>query len=113
MHYIQSIASEIPHPTFHIPHPTFQMKQAAILTIYGRVQGVGFRYFVKQKADMIGISGYVKNQPKGIVYAEAEGEPELLELFIKECHRGPSHAWVEKIDIQYCPPQDMEGFHIR
>ena len=86
------------------------MKQAILLTIHGHVQGVGFRYFVKQKADYLGISGFVKNKLNGDVYIEAEGESEQLELFISICKQGPSHAWVEKVDIQYCPVQDFIGF---
>ncbi len=89
------------------------MKQAAILTIHGRVQGVGFRYFVKLKADSLGISGFVKNHPNGIVYVEAEGETEQLQLFIRFCQEGPSHAWVEKVDIQECPVQDFREFEKR
>ena len=89
------------------------MKQSAILTIHGRVQGVGFRYFVKQNADYFGISGFVKNQPNGNVYVEAEGEPEHLQMFICACQHGPSHAWVEKVDIQYCPLQNFAGFQKR
>ncbi|MFA5971523.1 MAG: acylphosphatase [Lentimicrobiaceae bacterium] len=86
------------------------MKQAVILTIYGHVQGVGFRYFVIQKAEYLEISGFVKNLSNGNVYIEAEGEPEKLELFIHACQQGPSHAWVEKVDIQHCPVQDFHGF---
>jgi acylphosphatase len=86
------------------------MKQSVILTIHGQVQGVGFRYFVQQKADLLGITGFVKNQPNGIVYVEAEGYPEQLKLFIHLCQQGPSHAWIEKVDIQYCPVQNFEGF---
>jgi acylphosphatase len=89
------------------------MKQAVILTIYGRVQGVGFRYFVKMKADSLGISGFVKNQLNGIVYIEAEGKSEMLQLFIQACQQGPSHAWVEKVDIQYCPLQRFGEFQIK
>jgi len=89
------------------------MKQSVILTIHGHVQGVGFRYFVSQKAELLGISGFVKNQPNGNVYVEAEGEPEQLELFIALCKQGPSHAWIEKVDVQYCPVQDFIGFQRR
>jgi len=86
------------------------MKQSVILTIHGHVQGVGFRYFVMQKAVSFDIKGFVKNQMNGIVNIEAEGEQEQLELFIQACQRGPSHAWVEKVDIQSCPVQDFESF---
>jgi len=89
------------------------MKQAALLTIHGRVQGVGFRYFVKLKADSLGISGFVKNQLNGIVYVEAEGEPEHLHMFINVCRQGPSHAWVEKVEIQECPVQGFKEFEKR
>jgi len=89
------------------------MKQSAILTIHGRVQGVGFRYFVKMKADLLQITGFVKNQPNGNVYVEAEGEPEQLQLFIHFCRQGPSHARVEKIDVQLCPVQGFKIFEKR
>jgi len=89
------------------------MTQSVILTIQGRVQGVGFRYFVMQKAGIFNVNGFVKNQLNGNVYVEAEGEREQLELFIYACQQGPSHAWVEKVDIQYCPIQDFEGFEKR
>jgi acylphosphatase len=89
------------------------MRQAVILTIYGRVQGVGFRYFAKQKADLLNISGFVKNLPDGSVYVEAEGKQETLQLFITACKQGPSHAWVENVEIQYCPFQDFRSFEKR
>lgn len=89
------------------------MKKAAILTIHGHVQGVGFRYFVKKNAEYLDISGFVKNLLNGNVYVEAEGEPEHLDLFIKSCQQGPSHAWIEKVDVQYCPVQEFIGFRIR
>jgi acylphosphatase len=86
------------------------MEQSAILNIHGKVQGVGFRYFVKQKADLLGIKGFVRNLVNGSVYVEAEGESEKLLLFIQLCHQGPEHAWVEKVDMQYCPDQGFSGF---
>jgi len=83
------------------------------MTIQGQVQGVGFRYFVMHKAASYNISGFVKNQPDGSVYVEAEGEPEFLKVFIEACKSGPSHAWVENVVVQYCPVQDFEGFERR
>lgn len=89
------------------------MKQSVILTIHGRVQGVGFRYFVKQKAEWLHINGFVKNLPDGSVYIEAEGDSEQLSIFIQTCKMGPSHAWIENADIQYCPVQDYKSFEKR
>jgi acylphosphatase len=89
------------------------MKKAVMLTIQGHVQGVGFRYFVKQKAVVLGIQGFVKNRLNGIVYVEAEGDEDRLQLFIAICQQGPSHARIEKMDIQYCPLQNFGEFQIR
>ena len=89
------------------------MKQSVLLTIHGHVQGVGFRYFVKQKAGLLNIYGFVKNLPNGTVYIEAEGESEHLQLFIDICKQGPSHAVVGKVDLQYCPVQDFNSFEKR
>ena len=89
------------------------MKESAILTISGRVQGVGFRYFVKQNADLLAICGFVKNLSDRRVHLEAEGNKQQLELFIDICKQGPSHARVENVEIQYCPLQDFNGFVIK
>ena len=86
------------------------MKQSVILTFHGRVQRVGFRYFVKEKADAMNISGFVKNKLNGMVYIEAEGESEQLLLFIHFCKQGPPHARVDKVDIQWCPVQNFMAF---
>jgi acylphosphatase len=66
-----------------------------------------------QKAGIFNVNGFVKNQLNGNVYVEAEGEHEQLELFIHACQQGPSHARVEKVDIQYCPVQDFGWFEKR
>ena len=89
------------------------MKQAVILTIQGHVQGVGFRYFVMQKATNYTICGFVKNLMNGNVYIEAQGEPENLQLFVNACKQGPSHAWVENVIVQYCPVQNFQSFERR
>ena len=89
------------------------MKQSVILTIRGRVQGVGFRYFVMQKADMLNIAGFVKNQYDGSVYVEAEGESEQLEQFISICKQGPWSASVSDTEVQYCPLQGFSTFEKR
>ncbi len=86
------------------------MKQSVILKIHGRVQGVGFRYFVLMQAELFNIAGFVKNISNGIVYVEAEGDSRQLEFFVQACREGPSHAWVEKVDIQDCPVQNLVSF---
>lgn len=89
------------------------MKKAAILNIYGRVQGVGFRYKALEKANELGICGYVKNLSDGSVFIEAEAEDIELQLFIAWCRNGPSYSRVEKVGVQECPLQHFKGFIIK
>lgn len=88
-------------------------KQAVILNIYGRVQGVGFRFYTQKKATGLKLAGYVKNMPDGSVYIEAEGQAELLEMFVNWCESGPSWARVTKVDKQTVPLTNYTGFKVR
>ncbi len=72
--------------------------------ISGRVQGVGFRYFVKRKADFYGIAGWVKNLPDGRVEVFAQGDPLVLDEFEKELWKGPSLSRVDDIEIYEVEP---------
>jgi len=89
------------------------MNKCAIITISGRVQGVGFRYFLLRQAQALDIKGLAKNISLGQVYVEAEGSQEMLELFIEQCKQGPVRARVESIEIQWCPEQGFSEFRIR
>ncbi len=88
-------------------------KRAVTLRIYGRVQGVGFRYYTQKEAVARQISGWVRNMPDGSVYIEAEGEKEQLEQFIDWCETGPQWARVTDVQKQYVPPKGYSGFEIR
>ena len=57
------------------------------LVISGKVQGVGYRFSVKRKADSLGIRGYVKNLHDGSVFTTAQGNILALNNFIKWCYR--------------------------
>ncbi|GAB6143740.1 acylphosphatase [Desulfocicer niacini] len=76
------------------------MNPSYCLTITGRVQGVSFRYHTMEKARELGIFGYVKNQPDGTVYVEAQGERGALDQLVLWCHQGPSFARVEKVAVE-------------
>jgi acylphosphatase len=88
-------------------------KKAVILQVFGRVQGVGFRYYTQKKAEEFDIKGFVRNRPDGSVYIEAEGTPEALEAFAGWCEEGPSWARVSKVEKQDIPPQGYRQFEIR
>jgi acylphosphatase len=87
--------------------------KSVILHVYGRVQGVGFRFYTQRKANELNINGYVQNRPDGGVYIEAEGESDLIEQFIQWCEEGPSWARVSKLTKQFVPPQGFTDFSIR
>jgi acylphosphatase len=64
------------------------------MRLRGRVQGVGFRYFVRGVARELGLVGRVRNLPSGEVEIEVAGEPERVEKFKGWVRRGPPGAAV-------------------
>ena len=71
------------------------------LTISGKVQGVGFRYFVLRQAQKLGINGWVSNKSNGDVEALAQGEKADLEQFIAKVKEGPSFSRVEDVSLNW------------
>ena len=59
----------------------------------GRVQGVGFRFFVQSNAKAMGITGWVKNMSDGSVTMELQGEPQIVERLIAKIQRG--NDWIK------------------
>ncbi|MFO8001840.1 MAG: acylphosphatase [Marinilabilia sp.] len=88
------------------------MKRTRVI-IGGRVQGVGFRYFVLDTAQRYEIKGYVRNMPGGSVEVDAEGEREQLERFLHECRQGPPQARVDSFRIEDVPPYGYTRFRIK
>ena len=66
--------------------------------VSGRVQGVGFRVFVLEEAQRLGVSGYVRNLPDGSVEAVASGETGALERLERALRAGPPGARVERVE---------------
>ncbi len=82
--------------------------------VHGRVQGVGFRYFVQRAARERKLSGYVRNESDGSVVLEAQGLESVLEDLVQEVQFGPSSAHVEKVHVDWLEPVKMETeFNIR
>jgi acylphosphatase len=65
------------------------MKRVKII-ISGQVQGVGFRYYVKNQARSYSIKGFVRNLANGSVEVDAEGEQTNLHHFMEQCKKGPA-----------------------
>ena len=69
----------------------------------GQVQGVGYRYFVKNTADALALTGWVRNKWDGRVEVLAEGPREALEKLLEKLRRGPSSAFVSDVKIDWNP----------
>jgi acylphosphatase len=76
--------------------------------IRGRVQGVGFRYFAKNVADELNLTGWVRNLPDGTVEVLALGPEIALEQFMQRLRIGPLGSRVQS--TQFHPLQESEAF---
>ncbi len=81
--------------------------------IDGRVQGVGFRYFVQDKAAELGLRGWARNLPDGRVEVYALGKPDQLEHLAAALHKGPRLAQVRHVEERDAPVENVSGFYIR
>lgn len=87
--------------------------RGVILTVYGKVQGVGFRFYTQRRARELQVKGFVQNRPDGSVYIEAEGSRERLGQFIAWCGDGPPWARVSEVKEQFVPARGFDDFSIR
>jgi acylphosphatase len=84
------------------------------MLVSGRVQGVGFRYFVQDIAALERISGWTRNLPDGHVEVFAEGDAEALDRFERQVRRGPGRARVQDVRVsEEAPSGRPGGFVIR
>jgi len=90
------------------------MLKAFQVRVYGRVQRVGYRRFVLDSAQELGLSGYVKNERDGSITIFAQGDEAILEKFIEMLKSPPPPAYVKSIDVREAKPrQAMKYFTIR
>ncbi len=81
--------------------------------VAGKVQGVGFRYFVKTRADQLKINGYAKNLPNGQVEVILQGKVEAIELLLDKLKIGPSYSEVSSVEsLEISDAAVLEGFSI-
>jgi acylphosphatase len=71
--------------------------------VRGRVQGVGFRYFVLRQAAGLGLAGWVANEPDGSVRCLAEGSRSSLDSLVLALRVGPSGALVDEVHVTWRP----------
>ena len=83
------------------------------IIIYGRVQGVGYRAFALKTARSLGLNGFVKNNPDGTVFIEAEGQESNLIKFLSICKSGPGWAYVERVEHSEFPTRPHTEFRVK
>lgn len=81
--------------------------------VRGRVQGVGFRYSTVQKAEQLGVAGWVRNEFDGSVRIECEGSRSRVDRFLEWVKRGPQAAHVTDVRKEERPPQGRARFTVK
>ncbi|MFT4607832.1 MAG: acylphosphatase [Urechidicola sp.] len=82
--------------------------------VEGRVQGVGFRYFVKNNANQLNVAGYAKNLPDKRVEFVLQGEQTAVTSLLQEINGGPSMASVKSLNSQVLETDEhYQNFSIR
>ena len=86
----------------------------ATITVYGLVQGVGYRWFVNRRSMELGLKGFVQNNYDGSVYLEVEGDRSLVEELINHLKVGPRSAQVNDVRVVWASPKNLFlGFSIK
>ena len=89
-------------------------KEELHAVVHGRVQGVGFRYFVVERALALGLRGFARNPSSGDVEVVAQGPRPALERLLLLLQQGPSSAHVTEVTTTWRQPTEhFSGFHVR
>lgn len=83
------------------------------VTLNGRVQGIGFRWFVKRIAEEEGVKGYIKNNYDGSVEIVAECDKESFDRFLQRVKTEHDYAKIYNVDIIYQPFNGYKNFYIK
>ena len=87
------------------------MRRAHVF-VAGRVQGVFFRASCAQEARALGVAGWVRNASDGRVEAVFEGSDAAVEAIVDWCRKGPAHARVDAVEIEWEAPAGDAGFRV-
>lgn len=75
--------------------------QRAEISVFGLVQGVGYRFFAEKMANRYGLKGFCRNLPNGMVEVVVEGDYGLISDYVKELRRGPTSATVSGVTVRW------------
>jgi acylphosphatase len=73
------------------------------LRIFGRIQGVGFRYWAAHEAVRLRVTGWIRNEADGTVSCECQGQAGAVNAFVEALRGGPPGARVDKLEINTAP----------
>jgi acylphosphatase len=85
----------------------------ARVRVWGRVQGVFFRAEARQRAESLGVAGWIRNAGDGSVEAVFEGADQQVESLVEWCRRGPEGARVDEVEAVREEPAGEVGFQVR
>jgi acylphosphatase len=83
------------------------------VVVRGYVQGVFFRAELRERAQSLGLTGWVRNNPDGTVEAVVEGPRQRVESIVAWCGRGPRGAAVVDVETTWEEPNGLAGFEVR
>ncbi|MEI7664361.1 MAG: acylphosphatase [Bacteroidota bacterium] len=82
------------------------------ITLTGKVQRVGFRFYSMEAAARYSINGFIMNSGHDQVYIEAEGSDENIHLFLSWCRKGPVGARVDNLEMSEAPLKNFSGYKV-
>ena len=82
------------------------------IKVFGLVRNVGFRRKAVERARSLKLNGFVRNEPDGSVYIEAEGDESKLQTFLDWCRKGPSFAKVQEVSFKESLVKNYKQFVI-
>ena len=81
--------------------------------VTGSVQGVFFRGWTRDKANELGVTGWVRNSPDGSVDGHLEGDKLAVQQLVDWLHQGPPSAQVTAVEVEVVEPAGSNGFEVR
>jgi acylphosphatase len=88
------------------------MKKSVRLYIFGLVQGVFFKSFIKEKAELYDVKGFTRNLEDGKIEVFLEGDVNNVNKMIEFCKKGPKHSRISKVEIKPEIYQEFKTFKV-
>ena len=86
---------------------------AVHISVYGEVQGTGFRTWSKEQAEKLNLSGWTRKASDGSIEIFSQGEEEKINDFVSICWDGPNMAFIDEVLVKDTNPDDsFSGFEI-